>query len=93
MGKENEKILRQYVITYGRCELDLPVGSEVFCASVLHDRPFIVISTDVLLTHHDKRVFHLLEVGRAYERKNFRFINSVFAMHKVFCAFEEVVSS
>jgi hypothetical protein len=92
MGKEHEKVLRQYVLCYDRTEILLPRGAEILSVSQLHDRPFVVVLTDTLLTTQDTRVFHLIDLGRGFQyTPGMRFIGSIFAMKKVFCAFEETL--
>jgi hypothetical protein len=91
MGKENEKIIRQYALRFDRSEIILPKGSEVLTVSQLHDRPFVIVVTDVLLTTQEQRVFHLIDLGRGFQHTpRMHFIGSIFALKKVFCAFEEL---
>jgi hypothetical protein len=91
MGKEQERVIRQYAIRFGASEILLPKGAEVLTVSQLHDRPILFAVVDVLLTHQEQRVFHLLETGIAFQRTaNLRHIGSLFALQKWFHAFEEM---
>jgi hypothetical protein len=91
MGKENERVIRQYALRFDRCEILLPKGAEVLTVSQLHDRPLLFVIADVLLTQQEQRTFVLVDTGRAFERTaNLRHIGSLFALQRYFHAFEEI---
>jgi hypothetical protein len=90
MAKADERVVRQFALRFDKSEILLPKRAEVLAISQLHDRPFLFVICEILLSEHEARTFLLIDTGRAYERKqNQKYVGSIFALQRHYHCFEE----